>query len=124
VTAEGRPRWLEGFFVAALLVALALLQRQIWFSRDSLAANARLAHRIRLLRTRLKDDRFRDDLLHAEVRNLERRRDALEAAVRYNLGYIRPGESYYRVMIVPRPRRGRRAPSAPSTHATSRPPRG
>ena len=97
------PRWAEGLLFAALLVALGLLQRQIWFSRDGVVANARLERRIRVLRTRFRAARFRDGLLHAEVRNLERGRGALAAAVRYNLGYVRPGERYYQVMIAPSP---------------------
>jgi cell division protein FtsB len=94
----------------ALLATFALLQRQIWWSRDSVAANARLEQRLERLRVRLKADRFRDDLLRAEVRNLERGRKSLAAAVRYNLGYVRPGERFYQVMIEPTPAAPSRSP--------------
>jgi len=122
VNAGRRRRWAEGLLAAALLAAFALLQRQIWWSRDSVAANARLERRLERLRVRLKADRFRDDLLRAEVRNLERGRKSLAAAVRYNLGYVRPGERFYQVMIEPTPA----ASSRPSPHGrptvlTSRP---
>ena len=93
------PRRLELSLAVVLLALLGLLQRQIWWSRDSVAANQRIARRIHRLEVRLRVDRFRDDLLHADVRNLERGQGALAAAVRYNLGYVRPGESFYQVMI-------------------------
>lgn len=115
MNAGRRRRWAEGLLAAALLAAFALLQRQIWWSRDSVAANARLERRLERLRVRLKADRFRDDLLRAEVRNLERGRKSLAAAVRYNLGYVRPGERFYQVMIAP-------APAAPSRSPPGRRP--
>ena len=124
----GGRRWLELALAAVLLAFLGLLQRQIWWSRDSVAANQRIARRIRGLEGRLRADRFRDDLLHADVRNLERGRGALAAAVRYNLGYVRPGESFYQVMTEdstsqgPSGQRSRRTARDPHTRPSS--PRG
>lgn len=104
MNAGAARRALRMLGMGALTLALVLLQRQIWFSRDSVSANAALRARIRILRGREKMDRFRDSLLHAEVRNLESERGALEAAVRYNLGYIRPRETFYQVIMAPPPR--------------------
>lgn len=114
-----RPRRLELALAVLLLVFLGLLQRQIWWSRDSVAANQRIARRIHRLEGRLRVDRFRDDLLRADVRNLERGRGALAAAVRYNLGYVRPGESFYQVMIEDSPPQG---PSGQHSRRTARDP--
>jgi len=91
--------------VALLLVVLAALQAKLWLGEggwpqakalrqkvtDQRAANARLQQR--------------NDALSAEVEDLKSGETAVEERARSELGMIKPGETFYRV-VEPRPKDG------------------
>jgi cell division protein FtsB len=89
--------------VIALIALLALLQYRLWFGeggeRDTQALEARVL-------AQAKDNRglrLRNERLAAEVENLKSGESAVEERARSELGMIKPGETFYRVVETPTP---------------------
>ncbi len=89
--------------VIALIALLALLQYRLWFGeggeRDTQALEARVL-------AQAKDNsglRLRNERLAAEVENLKSGESAAEERARSELGMIKPGETFYRVVETPTP---------------------
>ena len=93
-----RPaRWL----LLVLMALLGLLQYHFWFGRgnsgDVVALENRVAHQQR------ENDglRERNAALAAEVEDLKSGEAAVEERARSELGMIKPGEKFYRVVDAP-----------------------
>ncbi|MFY2764199.1 cell division protein FtsB [Arenimonas sp. MALMAid1274] len=92
-------RW---WVLALLLLALVGLQLKLWWGEGGL-------HEARVLEQRVGDQRAenarlqqRNDALSAEVEDLKSGEAAVEDRARSELGMIKPGETFYRV-VEPRP---------------------
>lgn len=87
-------RWLLG----GLLIALGLLQGQIWFGSASVPQIERLQRQLAARSAEIVELRGRNDALTVEVADLRGGNDAVEARARLDLGMIRDGETLYRVI--------------------------
>ncbi len=90
-------RWMAALLVA-LVALLAFLQHRLWDGeggRESVAALEQRVHQ----QARENDGLLqRNDALAAEVEDLKSGEAAVEDRARSELGMIRPGETFYRVV--------------------------
>jgi cell division protein FtsB len=89
-------RWLVA--LAALAALLALLQYRLWFGGGGNRAVAALEQQVQAQTRENAGLRQRNDALAAEVDNLKSGEAAVEERARSELGMIKPGEVFYRVV--------------------------
>jgi cell division protein FtsB len=89
-------RWLA--VMLALAALLALLQYRLWFGAGGSRAVAALEQQVQAQIRENSGLRQRNDALAAEVENLKSGEAAVEERARSELGMIRPGEVFYRVV--------------------------
>src|SRR5690606_18899394 len=90
-------RWLSVLLV--LLVAmLAFLQYRLWLGEGGRGSVAVLAERVEQQAHENEGLQQRNDALAAEVEDLKSGEAAVEERARSELGMIKPGETFYRVV--------------------------
>ncbi len=83
---------------AVLLLLLVGLQARLWFGSGGLFEVARLERTVDAQRDETARLRDRNDALAAEVEDLKSGTAAIEERARSELGMIKPGEVFYRVL--------------------------
>lgn len=90
-------RW-RPLLLLALVVMLALLQQRLWFGKGG-------RDEVQVLQRQVSEQvrvnaglRRRNAMLAAEVRDLKSGEAAIEERARSELGMIKPGETFYRVV--------------------------
>jgi len=97
--------------VASLLFFLLIvLQAKLWFGGHGVFQLWSLQGNISQARDRNQDLERRNETLHAQVTELKQGREALEERARSQLGFIKEGETFYRVV----PGRSKASPSTDS----------
>ena len=90
-------RWTR-LALVVLAALLALLQYRLWFGQSGRHAVAALDQQV-LKQTRENEGlQQRNDALAAEVEDLKSGEAAVEERARSELGMIKPGETFYRVV--------------------------
>lgn len=85
-----------------LFVLLIFLQLQLWFGSHGVFQLWSLQRNIDQQQSSNDALITRNEQLHAEVQELKEGREALEERARSQLGFIKEGEKFYR--LVPRPK--------------------
>lgn len=96
VRASGDRRLLVALLALAAL--LALLQARLWLGTGGYRAVAALEQQVQAQTHENAGLRERNDALAAEVEDLKSGEAAVEERARSELGMIRPGEVFYRVV--------------------------
>ncbi|MEM7358689.1 MAG: cell division protein FtsB [Pseudomonadota bacterium] len=91
------------FLASLLFVLLIFLQLQLWFGSHGVFQLWSLQRNIDQEQANNDALITRNEQLHAEVQELKEGREALEERARSQLGFIKEGEKFYR--LVPRPER-------------------
>jgi cell division protein FtsB len=99
--------------VLALALVLAALQSKLWFGAGGLPDARALQQSVREQREDNARLQQRNDALGAEVEDLKSGETAVEERARSELGMIKPGETFYRV-VEPHPGTAA-APAAPAS---------
>lgn len=86
-----------------LVVLLVALQVRYWSGAAGAGEVERLGESVQAQRDENERLRFRNDALAAEVDDLKEGEDAVEERARAELGMIRPGEVFYRIVEDPPP---------------------
>jgi cell division protein FtsB len=86
-----------------LLVLLAWLQYRLWFGEGGATATAVLQTKVERQAAENRGLHQRNGQLAAEVENLKSGEAAAEERARSELGMIKPGETFYRVVEPPVP---------------------
>ena len=83
---------------SVLFGLLIILQLQLWFSAHGVFQLWSLRNNIQ--QTQEKNDQIsrRNEQLHSEVLELKRGQEALEERARSQLGFIKDGEVFYRII--------------------------
>ncbi|MED5526375.1 cell division protein FtsB [Gallaecimonas pentaromativorans] len=81
-----------------LLVLLGMLQYRLWFGDNALKDHWQLKADIARIQTQNAELKKRNDLMYAEVKDLRKGLAAVEERARNELGLIRDGETFYRVL--------------------------
>ena len=90
-------RWLR-VLLLALVVLLGWLQYRLWFGVGGTRAVEELDARVEQQRRQNEGLEQRNAALAAEVADLKSGEAAIEERARNELGMIRPGETFYRVV--------------------------
>jgi len=101
-------RWLR-VLLLALVVLLGLLQYRLWFGGGGRQAVETLDARVQEQRRQNDGLGQRNAALAAEVADLKSGEAAIEERARNELGMIKPGETFYRVVDDARPAQSRPA---------------
>ena len=88
--------------VSILFVLLLLLQGQLWFGTHGLFQLWSMQKTINQGEQRNSELHERNEALHAQVQELKEGKETLEDRARSQLGFIKEGETFYRV--IPRPK--------------------
>ena len=81
-----------------LFVLLILFQLQLWFSAHGIFQLWSLRNNIESAQHANEQLLQRNEQLHAEVQQLKKGEEALEERARSQLGFIKDGETFYRVV--------------------------
>jgi len=92
-----KVRWL----LLGLLVLLAVLQYHLWFGRGSSGQVITMRAQVESQARENAGLRQRNAALAAEVEDLKSGEEAVEERARSELGMIKPGEKFYRVVDAP-----------------------
>jgi cell division protein FtsB len=84
--------------IVALLVILFALQSKLWFGNGNWAGAKQLQRTVTEQRAENARLQQRNDALSAEVEDLKSGESAVEERARSELGMIKPGETFYRVV--------------------------
>lgn len=90
-------RWLMAL-LATLAALLAFLQYRLWLGAGGNASVAELEQQVQAQTRENAGLEQRNDALAAEVEDLKSGEAAVEERARSELGMIRPGETFYRVV--------------------------
>lgn len=88
-------RW---WVLAVLLLAFAALQVKLWWGEGGMYQARALQHQVGEQRAENASLQRRNDALSAEVEDLKSGEAAVEDRARSELGMIKPGETFYRVV--------------------------
>ncbi len=83
------------FLVGFLILLILMVQYRIWVGGDSLAGVWRLEQDVVKQQLRNSDLKRRNEQLAAEIADLKKGRDAIEARARRDLGMIGRDETLY-----------------------------
>ena len=82
------------------LIGLVLaLQYALWFGKSNVVDLIHLRGSVNELEQENLALRDRNNRLHADVNEIKNRVEAIEARAREQLGLIKPGETYYQVVL-------------------------
>ena len=87
-------KWL----IAALVVLLLLLQYRLWFGQGSVRSVLLLKKQVAVQQAANQKLKQRNDVLLAEVRQLQTGQQAVEQRARAELGMIKKGETFYQIV--------------------------
>lgn len=110
-------RW---WVLALLLLAFLALQAKLWWGEGGLGEARELDLRVGDQRAENARLQQRNDALSAEVEDLKSGEAAVEDRARSELGMIKPGETFYRVV---EPAKAVAAPAEPMRDAAAPEPR-
>ncbi|WP_406666490.1 cell division protein FtsB [Gallaecimonas sp. GXIMD1310] len=81
-----------------LLVLLGLLQYRLWFGDNAVHDHWQLKADITRIQTQNAQLKKRNSLMFAEVKDLRKGLSAVEERARNQLGMVKDGETFYRVL--------------------------
>lgn len=90
--------WRLRLVFAALLLTLIALQYRLWVGDGSLAEVSVLKQQLAEQEAELQSLKDRNATLRAEVEDLRRGKEAIEARARSELGMIREGETFFQLV--------------------------
>lgn len=85
-------------FTLILMLVLGVLQQQLWFGKNGLVEYRQTSDN--LLRQQADNQQLkeRNEMLYKEIDDLKSGLEAIEELARNDLGYIKPEESFYRIL--------------------------
>ena len=81
-----------------LVLLLCVLQYRLWFGRNGVRDYWHLQQQFEQASNRNTELQQRNALLHEEISDLKQGAEGIEERARNELGYIREGETFYRVI--------------------------
>lgn len=83
---------------AILIFVLIILQYRLWAGNASISRQTELTQRVSAQQLENQRNEARNKILLAEIMDLRNGSEAIEERARHELGMIRPGEVFYRVV--------------------------
>ncbi|MBM7037890.1 cell division protein FtsB [Vibrio sp. qd031] len=88
-------------FTAALVLILAWLQYSLWFGTNGYQDYAEVRQEIDVQQAVNNELLQRNNEMYAEIDDLRQGLDAIEERARHELGMIKEGETFYRIIETP-----------------------
>ncbi|WP_372883053.1 cell division protein FtsB [Psychromonas sp.] len=85
-------------FVFVLLCLLALLQYHLWFGKNGLRDRHALLEEVELVIESNSELRQRNLMMFSEIEDLKEGTDAIEERARNELGLVKEGETFFRIV--------------------------
>lgn len=89
-----KNRWIA----VILLALLGILQYRLWFGKNSIADYKNMQVKIQTLEQQNANLRQRNQLLRADIDDLQLGIESMEERARNELGLIKEGETFYRIL--------------------------
>ena len=86
------------FIITVLLVLFALLQYRLWFGKNSIADYRAMQTQVDTLAKQNANLKQRNGLLKADIKDLQLGLESMEERARNELGMIKEGETFYRIL--------------------------
>ncbi len=86
------------FLIIILTISLLWMQYRLWWGEGSYHDNMKLAQQIALQQKQLSEEEIRNQALRKDIENLKKGNEALEELAREQLGLIKQGEYFFRVI--------------------------
>lgn len=84
--------------LAVFVVMAILLQYALWVGKQNVTDLYSLNRRVDDVRNENHVSQIRNDQLHEDVIDIKSRLGAIESQARFDLGLIKPGETYYQIV--------------------------
>ena len=84
--------------LAVFVVMLILLQYALWGGKQNVIDLYRLNRQVVDVRNENHEFQSRNDQLQEDVIDIKSRLSAIESLARFDLGLIKPGETYYQIV--------------------------
>ena len=84
--------------LAVFVVILILLQYSLWAGKQNVVDLYRLNRQVDDVRNENHEFQNRNNQLHEDVIDIKSRLGAIESQARFDLGLIKPGETYYQIV--------------------------
>ncbi len=84
--------------LAVFVVMVILLQYTFWAGKQNVIDLYRLNRQVDDVRHENREFQSRNDQLHEDVIDIKSRLGAIESQARFDLGLIKPGETYYQIV--------------------------
>ena len=84
--------------LTVFVVMLILLQYALWGGKQNIIDLYRLNRQVNDVRNENHEFQSRNDQLHEDVIDIKSRLSAIESLARFDLGLIKPGETYYQIV--------------------------
>ena len=84
--------------MVVLVAMLILLQYAMWGGKQNVIDLYRLNRQVADVRHENHEFQSRNDQLHEDVIDIKNRLGAIESQARFDLGLIKPGETYYQIV--------------------------
>ena len=84
--------------LAIFIVILIFLQYTLWAGKQNVIDLYRLNRQVDGVRHENHEFESRNDQLHEDVIDIKNRLGAIESQARFDLGLIKPGETYYQIV--------------------------
>ncbi|GAA5218412.1 cell division protein FtsB [Corallincola platygyrae] len=86
------------FLWVVMLIVFALLQQRLWFGKNSIRDALDLQDQVQAQAKANERLTERNRLMYEEIRDLRSGNEAIEERARNELGMIKEGETFYRVL--------------------------
>ena len=84
--------------LAVFVVIVILLQYALWAGKQNVIDLYRLNRQVDGVRNKNQESQIRNDQLHEDVIDIKSQLGAIESQARFDLGLIKPGETYYQIV--------------------------
>ena len=84
--------------LAVFVVIVILLQYTFWAGKQNVIDLYRLNRQVDDVRNKNHESQIRNDQLHEDVIDIKGQLGAIESQARFDLGLIKPGETYYQIV--------------------------
>ena len=88
----------EKLVLVVFVVMLISLQYVLWGGKQNVIDLYRLNRQVDDAQNQNREFQFRNDKLHEDVIDIKNRLTAIESQARFDLGLIKPGETYYQIV--------------------------
>ena len=90
--------WRDNWVTFVLLVLLGLLQYRLWFGKNSVPDYLALKQEVQQQSLQNQNLAQRNNLLKADISDLKIGLESIEERARNELGLIKQGETFYRIL--------------------------